>query len=240
MEQWSLYIDIEGFGQTYESGSQALVSLGALMEGIYLLGSRYLVESPDRIFAHQVGDGFIIVGEFGRESLAEPVSIAILLLRQIVLAGGIGKAAISEGQFADVVRCYPKVIQEAQARTFGGAFPLGGGVMSIFPVMGTALINAFKLISSPDVPSGALLVAAASDLSRLPEETRAEPSGAFAVIDWVHSSPPRVAQLAQGAKLRNPNSSIVASLVERYTKGNRVNDEWRDNTLRFLHIKDAT
>src|SRR5262245_65364511 len=113
------------------------------MKGILAIGSGR--ESPNRIFAYQIGDGFIIVGEFIRHSLEEPIAIAILLMRQIALAGGIGRAAVSEGDLADVVGCYPKEIREATRRSHG-AFPLGGGVMTIFPVMGTALINAYRLI----------------------------------------------------------------------------------------------
>src|SRR2546425_1176098 len=128
-KQWSLLIDIEGFGATYDAGSQALLSLGALMEGIYKIGSRCLNESPNRIFAHQVADGFIVLGEFAWESLEESLGVAVALLRTIMMRGGVGKAALDEGQFAGIVGCYPKVIQEQYARSGGGAFPLGGGLM---------------------------------------------------------------------------------------------------------------
>jgi len=236
MVQWSLYIDIEGFAKTYEVGSQALISLGALMEGIYSLGSRCFVESPNRIFAHQVGDGFIIVGEFPKESLEDAISIAILLLRQITLAGGVGKAAISEGGFADVMGCYPKVVRSAASSGSGGAFPLGGGIMTVFPVMGTALINAYRLISRSGAPSGPLLLISKQDLPRLPQKLHAEVLGDYAIVDWVHASLPRVQELATSAQLTNPSAEITEQLLERYMKLNTLSQVWRANAIHYLHL----
>lgn len=61
MERWSINIDIEGFSSTYEKNDQALGSLRALMEGIFLIASKCFPDpSTNRIFAHQLGDGFII------------------------------------------------------------------------------------------------------------------------------------------------------------------------------------
>lgn len=154
MNRWSIYIDIEGFGSTYDNNSRALISLGALMEGIYLIGTRCFPESPDRLFAHQIGDGFVIVSEFGSKSLDRPLSIATLLLRRVLTHGGICKAAISEGDFADVKGCYPKSIRDNS--NGDGILSLGHGLMTIFPVMGTALINSHRIHQS--APSGSLLV----------------------------------------------------------------------------------
>ncbi len=66
MERWAIHIDIEGFSATYENSAQGLYSLQALMEGIYFIGNKWRPDPPERIFAHQLGDGFIIVGEFGK------------------------------------------------------------------------------------------------------------------------------------------------------------------------------
>jgi hypothetical protein len=50
------------------------------MEAIYLIGINYYTESPNRIFAYQTGDGFVIVSEFPVENLEIPIAIAIALL----------------------------------------------------------------------------------------------------------------------------------------------------------------
>jgi hypothetical protein len=63
--RWAIAIDVEGFSATYEASSQALTSIGALAKAIFVLGRFSYPESPNRLFAHQLGDGFIVVGEFG-------------------------------------------------------------------------------------------------------------------------------------------------------------------------------
>lgn len=233
--QWSLFIDIEGFGATYEAGSQALISLGALMEAIYQIGSRCLKETPHRIFAHQVGDAFIVLGEFAWESLEEALSVGIALLRTVLMRGGVAKAALDEGKFADIVGCYPKVIREQYWRADGGPFPLGGGLMTISPVMGQALINANNLIS--DAPSGPLLVIREADQARLPNGVIAESYGRLCVIDWVHTSFPRLLQVLKDADLLNPGVRLMIAMLERYIKANRLSRDWVRNARRFMHIE---
>jgi hypothetical protein len=58
-DRWSIYIDVEGFGVTYEKNDQAPISLDVLMERIYLIGSKCFCGSSNRIFAHQLGDDFV-------------------------------------------------------------------------------------------------------------------------------------------------------------------------------------
>lgn len=138
-KRWSIYIDIEGFGALYEKEDTVWRALRELMEGIYLIGTNYCPETPGRIWAHQSGDGFIIVSEFEDSSLEKPTAIAIALLRHVASIGRFAKATISEGTFSDITACYPKIIQNAPRH--GDAVCMGGGLMTIYPVMGTALIK---------------------------------------------------------------------------------------------------
>lgn len=236
MDQWSLYIDIEGFGSTYDEGTQALVSLGALMEGIYLLGSRCFPETPDRIFAYQIGDGFIIVGEFGTQSLERPLAIATALMRHVLAAGGTTRASVDEGRFADVVGCYPKIVRQAFYQAGGGAFPLGGGVMTIFPVMGPALINAHRLTSSKKAPSGSLLLIRSNQISRCPGGARTRVKGAFAVVDWIHSDYPELGIVAKQAGLLRPSVTQMTTRMRQYLKTQNLRCRWRSNTRSYLNL----
>lgn len=69
MNRWSLFVDIEGFSKFYpEQMSQALHPFCDMMEGIYSIGSAVCPDTPHRLFAHQLGDGFIIVSEFAERS----------------------------------------------------------------------------------------------------------------------------------------------------------------------------
>lgn len=71
MERWSIYIDIEGFSALYGQENQVLQALGVLAEGILFIGRECYPKTPDRLFAHQTGDGFIIVSKFGAENLID-------------------------------------------------------------------------------------------------------------------------------------------------------------------------
>jgi hypothetical protein len=69
MNRWSLFVDIEGFYKIYpEHMSQALRPLCNLMEGIYNIVCAVCPDTPHRLFAHQIGDGFIVVSEFAERS----------------------------------------------------------------------------------------------------------------------------------------------------------------------------
>src|SRR5215475_12045562 len=160
--RWSIYIDLEGFGHLYGKEDQALLSLGELMEGIFRVGCNCYPESPDRLFAHQLGDGFVIVSEFPETNLDRPIAVAIALLRHVAQSGRFAKAAVSEGQFADIRSCYPASVLAAASSNH---VRLGRGVMTIFPVMGTALIRAFLVAKS--CPSGPLLAVASAERQRL-------------------------------------------------------------------------
>jgi hypothetical protein len=133
--RWSIYIDLEGFGNLYDKENQVLVSLEVLMEGIFQIGCCCYPESPDCLFAHQLGDGFVIVSEFPEDMLDRPIAIALALLRHVAHSGRFAKASVSEGEFADIRSCYPASVLDAS--TNDGRIRLGRGVMTLFPVMGS-------------------------------------------------------------------------------------------------------
>ena len=237
MDQWAIYIDIEGFSATYAQSTQPLVSLGALMDAIHTIGSRCYPETPHRLFAHQLGDGFVIVGEFGWPDLEQPTTVAIGLLRTVLHAGGVAKAAISEGQLADIVGCYPRRIQELYSQSYGGAFPMGGGLMTVLPVMGTALINSFKLLYSPQTPSGSLLIVPKSQASRLPAGVRFIENGELCILDWLHASYPELTDLISRAQLPAAKEDVMIAALYRYIKENKLSEKWVDNTILYLNLR---
>ena len=91
-ESWSLLIDIEGFSALWEVEEQVLWSLGQLLEGAVLVGREFYPREPDRLFAHQIGDGVLIVSDFYEESLERAVCIAISLLRHVGASGRFARA----------------------------------------------------------------------------------------------------------------------------------------------------
>lgn len=238
MDQWAIYIDIEGFSATYEKGTQPLVSLGALMEAIHDIGSRCYPETPYRLFAHQVGDGFVISGEFGWPDLKQPTTVAIALLRAVLHAGGVAKAAISEGQLADVLGDYPERIQQLYAQSNGGAFSMGGGLMTVLPVMGTALINSVKLLHSSQTPSGSLLILPRSQAERLPAGVTFVEVGELCVLDWLHASYPELDGVIKTAQLPPFSEAAMFAALNNYIKKNELPKNWVDNTRLYLRMAD--
>jgi hypothetical protein len=236
--RWSIFIDIEGFGALYENDDQVLLSLGDLMEGIYLIGSHCYTETPNRIFAHQTGDGFAIVGEFGAASLEIPVAIAIALMRHVSARGRFAKATIGEGGFGDISGCYPASVREA--RDENGRVRLGRGLMTLFSTMGTALIHAVALAKKS--PSGALLTLSHEALSRLPDgcvvREIAEPK--LISIDWVHSSFSLVSEIQNKSGLHSPTPTELRKCFINYFPMSGVKEEWKANSNWYLSLGMVT
>jgi hypothetical protein len=223
-DRWSIYIDIEGFGVLYDRETTVLEALGDLMEGIHAIGTRVYPESPDRLFAYQTGDGFIVVSEFGASSLEMPISIAIALLRHVAARGRFAKASLGEGELADIWGCYPRSIREA--RHPDDSVSLGSGFMTIFPVMGTALIDAVGVAKRS--PSGCLLTLESGKRSRLPAECviREVEGGEVVSIDWIHSDLPLVDRLQQLAGLRSPSPEQIVAAFRRYCQQQQPPTLW--------------
>jgi len=232
--RWAIYIDIEGFGALYDREDTVLWALGDLMESIYLIGTNCYPETPDRIFAHQTGDGFVVVSEFGSETLEVPVAIAIALLRHVSMRGRFAKATIAKGGFAGITGCYPKRIRDAADKE--GRVFMGGGLMTVFPVMGTALINAAAI--GKRSPSGALLTLDASEATRLPSgcTVHSISDGSLISLDWVHNSTPLVPTLQAKAGLRTPSSQEVVQVFKKYFKTTEVNEHWKANSNWYLSL----
>lgn len=230
--RWSIYIDLEGFGHLYGQEEQVLLSLGQLMEGIFRIGSYCFPESPDRLFAHQLGDGFVIVSDFPEDTLERPIGVALALLRHVARSGRFAKAAVSEGQFADIRSCYPREVLDAAVD--GGSVALGHGVMTLFPVMGTALIRAFGV--AKNCPSGPLLAVGAADRERLPVGLRLHevPERDLIVIDWVHSENDLATSIAKEAGLGSPKPEDLSAILTAYCKEQDITKQWAGNVRKFL------
>ena len=232
--RWSIYIDIEGFGDLYEKDDQILLSLGDLMEGIYLIGLHCYTDTPNRIFAHQTGDGFAIVSEFGASSLEIPVAIAIALMRHVSVRGRFAKATIGEGGFGDISGCYPASMRDA--RDEYGRVRLGRGIMTLFSAMGTALIHAVALTKKS--PSGTLLTLSHEALSHLPDGCSVHNIAERKLIslDWVHSSFPLVSEIQLKSGLQSPSPAELKEYLINYFRMPGVKEEWKANSNWYLSL----
>ena len=235
--RWSIYIDIEGFSAKYEESDAALWALSKLMDGIYRVGTQYVFPDGNRIFAHQTGDGFIIVSDFAGDSLEIPVALGIVLLRHVATTGRFAKAAIAEGRFADVSGCYPKAVRDAQDDS--GRVRLNEGFMTTFPVMGTALINA--IATDKASPPGALFSMNRTLGSRVPSDYVTRPVGGteLLAIDWVNTNSALISEIQRAAGLEAPDAKRLRDLFGIYFFTQGVKDEWKANSNWLLSLRLA-
>jgi hypothetical protein len=233
-ERWAIYIDVEGFSALYARDDGILRALCDLAEGIWSIGTHCFPESPDRLFAHQTGDGFVVVSEFGATSLELPVSIAVALLRHVTGGGRFAKASIGEGAFGDILGCYPEVLRTAAGSEEG--IRMGGGVMTLFPRMGTALINAVSV--SKNSPSGSVLTLKAERGVSLPRNIiiRQCVHPDIVAVDWVHSESELIKDLQVLGKLRTPLSDQIATIFEDYVQNHKPPTSWVDGTRCTLNL----
>ena len=187
MKRWCIYIDILGFSHFWKGDEcQALHSLRELMRAIYRIGTKAYPEEPERLFAHQMGDGFAIVSEFGEESLERPIAIAIALMRCVAATGTLAASAIAAGDHADITGCYPSEVRDSSC---DGVVRLGRGLMTLSKVMGTAFIRAYGLHGDP---SGPFLAVSANHRDRIPvgvtvRSTESRKGESLLSIDWVRT-----------------------------------------------------
>lgn len=217
--RWSIWIDIEGFSKLWGDGGLALSGLRALMSGIYAIGNRVYADDGDRLFAHQFGDGFVIVGDFHEEALDRCTAIAVALMRHVVTSGCLARAAVAEGDFADYSGCWPKEIRQEIANfQSDDTVSLGSGIMTLLPVMGTALINANKLDSGNCV-KGAVLTIASKDAGRIargfPRRVSAA-DGRFTMIDWVHADSPFIDEIVARSGVGGLPAADIEAAITRY------------------------
>lgn len=236
MRRWAIYIDVEGFSATYARDEvRALLGIGAIMEGIYFIGTKVCGESPNRLFVHQTGDGFVIVSEFGLGRPQFPLAIATILMRHALQSGCLTKAGVSEGDFADIRGCFPGVIRRSS--DIDGTVRLGQGLMRVFPVMGTALINAHTVTTRK---KGALLLLDAAMAPGLGNTASVESSGVVA-IDWVHADFSEIRDVAAKASIALRDANELESLLQAKVEASKgsVSDEWVENTLNLNGLGGA-
>lgn len=230
VSRWSIFIDIEGFSKIYPDNMvQALMPLCSIMKAIFSVGNLVCPESPERLFAHQIGDGFIIVSESSERSPELPLALGIFLLRSTLLAGGMGKCSISQGDFSDIKGCYPEII--LNNRDASGTVRMGRGLMHLFPVMGSALINAYRLGNRE---SGSLLIIDSILAASLPKRSVVtKTTDDYQVVDWIHTNTPEIKEIETKTGIQHPKVGRLEEKVRLYVDSNcsSLPKEWENNTL---------
>ena len=230
--RWAIYIDIEGFGAKWtDTTMEAFGGINALMQGIFWIGDRYYRDPPDRLFAHQFGDGFLVASDFHEEMLDRAVLVSVALLRHVLANGETAKCAISEGEISDIQGCYPPEIRN-QLNDWNIQF--GSGVMTVTPVLGSALINTVFLAKAS--PSGPMLSISPSDRERLScGVTATNVNERVSIVNWLRGEPGGLRELQAAARFRHySEEERVAQLLAYIEANTSLTAEWKDNASRYL------
>ncbi|MDP4558183.1 hypothetical protein Q9247_10865 [Halomonas meridiana] len=216
--RWGVSIDIEGFSALYESGeagkSKAIWALHELMDAIIKIGQRaypgdVALNESDRIFAHQFGDGFVIVSNFEETDSTRCIAIATAIMRHMAIRGFCTKAAISVGDMADINGCYPDSVRFSD----NGTLRLGAGLMTTIPVMGTALTKAYKLSSRV---SGNVLVVDKLAFEYIPDFLVASCGDVCRFIDWRSNKHDLARTVSEKSGLEFGDRDQLLDLFEQY------------------------
>lgn len=231
-QRWALYIDIEGFGYKWnDTTMDAFRGINALMQGIFWIGDRYYRDPPDRLFAHQFGDGFLVASEFHEPLLDRAVLVGVALLRHLLANIETAKCAVAEGELSDSQHCYPPEVRD-QLDKWNIQF--GSGVMTVAPVLGSALINTVSL--SKKSPSGPMLAIAPQDTIRLScgVATTAVDSH-VSLINWLRGAATGLDLLQTAAGLTQHTEEERIAQLSAYIGANPcLPTTWKDNARKYL------
>lgn len=214
-KRWGLNIDVEGFSHLYEHSEDgktaAIFALRDLMDAVVKVGRFAYPGDPtknesDRIFAHQFGDGFILVSNFKEADAERCISIGVSLMRHMAMLGHATKCAISTGDMSDIKGCYPSAVRASDH----GTVVLGAGLLTTIPVMGTALTKAHKLGARV---SGNVLVLDLTQFSSYPSDWIYKIDGNIGFVDWRKNELPLPREISEKAGL---SFGTEAELLEKF------------------------
>jgi len=231
-QRWALYIDIEGFGAKWnDTTMDAFGGINALMQGIFWIGDRYYHDPPDRLFAHQFGDAFLVASDIHEQKLDRAVLVGVALLRHLLANGETAKCAIAEGELSDIQNCYPLEIRNQLEKW---NIRIGSGVMTVTPVLGSALINTVSLVKKS--PSGPTLTIAPQDSGRLScGITATTVDSRVAVINWLRGEPAGLDDLQVAARLKQHTEEERVAQLSAYIGSNALlTTEWKDSARKYL------
>ncbi len=239
MKRWAIYIDIEGTSKIYEAQeAQFYIALDALVTALCQISTIVFPESPSRLFLHRVGaDGALIVSEFAEGQLETPISIAVVLMQVIIANGFVGKAGISDGSFADVKSSFP-TLRSFPEQT-DATSKCAEWLLTAFPVMGTALINAHRLGTCK--PRGARLAVDATIMTNIPEGVVISYKDKdVAVVDWIHTQTRMVEEIISKTHIQLPSRESFRETLRNYvaTTGDTTDGEWKHYTLCLNGLHD--
>ena len=237
--RWCIFVDILGFSQLWESEQpKALHALRELMKAIYRIGTRVYAKEGERLFVHQMGDGFAIASDFGEASFERPLGIATALMRHLASTGTFAATAVSEGDLSDISGCYPdEVMRHCED---GHVVRMNAGLMTLSSVMGTAFIRAYRLHG--EAPSGPFVIVSREHEDQVPDgfkfrSVQGKGDKVLLSIDWMRSESPTIARIQDATSLRAPKEERLVQAIRSYTaEYPSVRGKWCGNLRALLSV----
>ncbi len=236
MNRWAIYIDIEGFSRIFTTTSTRAISLlGTLMKYIHLIGCNVYPEVSESLFAHQFGDGFLIVSDSPEKNLERPIAISIALMQILLLHNGVARVGLSHGDYGDYKGCYRYFFGDAIESIEDCTMHIGFGIMTIIPTMGDALIRSYKLHDSPK--KGPLLFIDTELRNFIPAKdvVLSEENEKFVELNWIVSTPPSLGKIFSGCGITPPSHDDLKKRLTNYSSSlGEEYKEWKENASKLI------
>ena len=227
MDNWALYLDIEGASKKYTGDAGKFhLAVDTVLSQLLIMGNEYFTTDGNRLFGYQVGgDGILILSH--RFSLCPdaPIAIGILLMQALLQMDFVAKVGISEGDFADTQGCNPTLNKLSSSKD--GAYSMGAGLLLTFPVMGTALINSHSYVSKG--PKGTWMAIDTALYETLDDSviTHCSEFGTE-YIDWIHTRTKLVEDISEKTNIPLLPIERLEQLLVDYISdsGDLKNSDW--------------
>jgi len=228
-----MLVDLQGAENLYkkENSRYYYHAIDNLLATSTKICEQFLPEINNRLFAHQIGgDGIFIISESTFNNKDIPLVIVIIIMQTLLLNNYVCKAGIATGEFSDIQSCLPQIQHIIDSNS--GQVDCGG-LMTKFNVMGTALINSYRL--SECDPRGSRLLVDSSLLSSNSNISFSNHNDESVVVDWIHSEPEFRIELFEILKIKTPKVADLEKKLIEYTR-TYTDKEWVANTLKFNGI----
>ncbi len=151
------------------------------------------------------------------------------------LVGGTTSAAISSCNISDILGCYPKALVD---NVNNACISLGMGLMTIFQVMGDALINSHKLsISGRENPKGPRLLVDSKLESALDSKDVkiVDKNNSHIEVNWIRTNLSTVDDIFKGIGAAQHSTKDIINALEHYISVNSgLSDEWKHSVKRLI------
>lgn len=224
----ALYIDIEGFGNKIKNGEKN--PFIDLTNDLYFLGRSHLSYLSIIQFG---GDGFLIKENVKYyNKISRFIDLSAALLQIITIRGGAAQVKISHGYMYDISGLYSdeiqKEIKDNNQNILGGS---ENNIMLINPVIGTSIINCYKLKG----PKGPLLLVDKHLREKLDSESilyETYEEDEVLSINWLDHRNENTERYLQHLNLNSEN--IKETLIAYINNNNGLNTEWKENAWKLI------